>query len=312
MKRIALSLLVVLFLACIAVFAGNPSEIEPGQPREPIVADEEFVFDGTTYVNQAAFINSGRRCATEPVDELEADFVEHQMLRLMHEEGFYPRAVTTITIPVAFHVIYSGTKGKLATTDLDKQINVLNAAYATVGFQFVRASVDFTDNATWFTLGPGTTAEKNAKSALNIDPETTLNFYTANPGGGLLGWATFPWNLASQTYMDGVVILYTSFPNGSAAPYNEGDTATHEIGHWLGLYHTFQGGCNGKGDYVSDTAPERSAAYGCPTGRDSCKGGAVDPIHNFLDYTDDSCMYQFTTGQISRMQSSVASYRPLL
>lgn len=218
--------------------------------------------------------------------------------------------ITPFNIPVAFHVIHDGNLGYLSQQDIDAQMQVMNAAYASADVTFTLASVDYTDNPSWFYMEPGTTAEAQAKAALNISPETTLNFYTVETS--YLGWATFPWNLSSNPDDDGVVVLWASLPGGPAAPYDEGDTATHEVGHWLGLYHTFQGGCSKRNDYVDDTAAERDPAFGCPVGRDSCRGGGVDPIHNFMDYVDDFCMYEFTLGQVERMHAAKQTYRPLL
>ncbi len=218
-------------------------------------------------------------------------------------------------INVYFHVVSDGAAGNISDAMVTAQMNVLNTAYATWGYSFNLVSTDRTSNATWFNgcYGASETAMKNA---LHKGTAKDLNVYTCNPSNGILGYATFPSSYASAPLKDGVVLLHSSLPGGSAVPYNEGDTATHEVGHWMGLYHTFQGGCarsaDSGGDLVADTAAERSAAYGCPSGRDTCSGKSftgLDPITNFMDYTDDSCMFEFTTGQDVRMDSLYTTYR---
>ena len=285
--------------------------------------DGSFVMGGIHYVNQQAFIESGRRCNTRQPDQEEDD--EKQTGARVEAQA---APGNTVTINVYFHVIQqNGTAGAYGTgyvdlATLDRQITVLDDSYAgnTGGaptrYRFQRAGVTYTVNSTWYNAGPGTSAEAAMKNSLRQGTADDLNFYT-NSGGGYLGWATFPSSYASRPKDDGVVCLYTTLPPpgfgvGNKDPYDEGDTATHEVGHWLGLYHTFQGGCGGSGDLVSDTPAERSPAYGCPSGRDSCrgKGGTGDdPIENFMDYTDDFCMFEFTAGQATRMNSQWDTYR---
>lgn len=212
------------------------------------------------------------------------------------------------TIPTYIHVIQeNASTGAVPQANIDAQIDVLNAAYAGTPFSFEVAGQDTTVNSAWYPIISGSAGERDMKAALRQGGADALNVYIGEIDDGLLGWATFPTkNISSQ---DGVVILAGSLPGGDAAPYDEGDTATHEVGHWLHLYHTFQGGCRGKGDQVADTPAEAAPAFGCPEGSDTCTAPGLDPIHNFMDYTEDACMDEFTPGQVQRMIDGWVAYR---
>jgi uncharacterized protein YcfL len=251
-----------------------------------------------------------RGCATQMPSATEQAQVEAD---LAGRVSAMARANGSVNFKVYWHVINNGTgiaNGDIPQSQIDDSIAVLNAAYKNTPFTFTLAGVTRTTNSTWYTCSGGG-CETKMKSALRVGGAGDLNVYSNNMGRGLLGWATFPSSYASSPKMDGVVILYSSVPGGTAAPYNQGDTLTHEVGHWVGLYHTFQGGCNEPGDYVSDTPAEGSAAYGCPSGRDTCATAGLDPITNFMDYTDDACMNTFSAGQANRADQLVAQYRGL-
>ncbi len=233
-------------------------------------------------------------------------------------------------IPVNFHVITNGSTGAVSDATIALQIQVLNRNYAgldyngnpvpgakNTGYTFVLNSVTRTSNRKWFSMTPGSGNERNAKTALVVNPTTSLNLYTAAPGQNLLGWATFPWSLAGNPSMDGVVIHYGSLPGGYLSPYNLGGTASHEVGHWVGLYHTFQGGCDGgncsgAGDLVCDTPGQATSTSGCPNGKDTCPEAGLDPIHNYMDYSTDICYNQFTIGQDARADYMMSTYRPII
>ncbi|WP_309895232.1 zinc metalloprotease [Archangium sp.] len=253
---------------------------------------------------------NARGCATQELSDAEKTAVQQALAGSTRAQA---RAAGSVNVNVYWHVINNGTgiaNGDLPQTQIDSSVAVLNAAYKNTPFKFTLAGVDRTTHRTWYTCSGGG-CESKMKSALRKGGAGDLNIYSNNMGQGLLGWATFPSSYASKPKLDGVVILYSSVPGGSAAPYNQGDTLTHEVGHWFGLYHTFQGGCADPADYVSDTAAEASPAYGCPSGRDTCAGSGMDPVTNFMDYSDDACMNTFSTGQADRMDALTIQYRKI-
>lgn len=274
--------------------------------------DKPFHFNEKNWSSKAEFIESGARCSTKQIDEFTLGEVNAEIAHAKKTRAAAFAARGGV-INVYWHVIRSSSgQGAPTQAMIDSQLNVLNAAFSGSGFSFVTISTDYTNNDAWYRAEPGTTAEREMKAALRRGGSADLNIYLNNMGGGLLGWATFPWNYASNPTMDGVVVLTSSLPGGNAAPYNLGDTGTHEVGHWMGLYHTFQGGCNKQNDLVTDTPAERSPAFGCPVGRDSCTGRknpGLDPIENFMDYTDDACMDRFSSLQNDRMNAAWTTYR---
>ncbi|KAJ7064926.1 metalloprotease [Mycena amicta] len=204
--------------------------------------------------------------------------------------------------------------GNVPDSQIRDQMKTLNANYKPA-FSLNLVTVNRLCNTDWFhKAGPGSAEQTAMKKALRVGGKKDMNVYTVGftqgSGKGLLGYSTFPFDIARNPQDDGIVILYTTLPNpNSSSPYNEGKTLTHEAGHWMGLYHTFQGGCSGAGDHVDDTPAEASAASGCPTGRDTCSSPGMDPIRNYMDYSVDKCMDQFTQGQFTRMRSVWMSIR---
>jgi hypothetical protein len=211
------------------------------------------------------------------------------------------------------------TIGALTDSQIAAQVGVLNNTYAggeggaATGFKFELEAVTRTDNADWFNAKPGGNAEHSMKRALHQGGNNALNLYSTT-AGAYLGWAYLPDIVTKpgQAYLDGIVIDWESMPGTSttyAGRYDQGETVTHETGHWLNLEHTFYGGCNAKGDFVADTPAERTPTSGCPAGKDTCTDPGLDPIHNYMDYSYDSCYTEFTAGQTQRMQDAWLFYR---
>jgi Pregnancy-associated plasma protein-A len=229
-----------------------------------------------------------------------------------------PGAATTVETWV--HVVSpDGTTGNVSNGIIQAQMRVLNLAFAgfyggaDTGFRFDLAGVTRSVNEAWYLTGPGTAAEAEMKQALKVDGSNTLNVYLTT-AGPYLGWAYLPSIVGTSfEYLDGVVVDWESLPGASDRyedQYDLGHTLTHETGHWLNLLHTFDGGCGSTGDEVEDTPAERTPTAGCPADKDTCVGKpGLDPIHNYLDYSFDSCYSEFTPGQATRMFDAWSFWR---
>lgn len=278
-----------------------------------VQGSDDEAFDGivdsnTQFLSADGHTQDGVRCASR-------DLSQEDRARVEKETAWHKGAEKASgTIDVVFHVVYKERRGvqtgNIPSSMINAQIDVLNAAYTGTGISFNLKQVLRHKNNKYYTGCYN--QDTRMKRAYAVDPANNLNIYTCQPSGGVLGYAYLPSSFNESDDRHGVVLLDQSLPGGNASPYNLGDTGTHEVGHYLGLEHTFQGGCSGSGDSVSDTPAEASAAFGCPVGRDTCSGGGADPIYNFMDYTDDSCMYEFTNGQKSRMDAQLATYKPSL
>lgn len=290
----------------------NPLDDDPPQRvHDHTIPDPDTMFRGKNGGMQRG-VRCGTRGKGPTVSEYEQKREENKRLfgdRALQQTG-------GAVIPVIFHVIYTIRRGveegNIPDSMITAQMEVLNDSFAGTGFSFTLNQINRHMSKKFYQ--DCYIQDQYMKQEYSVDPANNLNIYTCSPKAdlaGLLGYAYFPNAAPEDDIIHGVVLLDESLPGGSASPYNLGDTGSHEVGHYLGLDHTFNGGC-GRGDEVSDTPAESSPAFGCPVGRDTCASPGEDPIYNFMDYSDDDCMDHFTPDQASRMQDMCSTYKPSL
>ena len=251
-----------------------------------------------------------------------------------------------LTLPIVFHIITSGSGAtNVNAIWIQRQVDQLNLDFrnlagssnsvaADVEVEFCLAMISPSgstltepgiNRVTTYGAGPftQTTMDNTVKPGTIWDPNNYVNIWVANLSGGLLGYAQFPSNSGlsglgvngGSANTDGVVILNTSLgsiaiPNPAGGVYGKGRTLTHELGHWLGLRHIWGDATCGT-DQVADTPTHNTSNYGCPTypHLSTCTGTPVEMTMNYMDYTDDACMYMFSAGQKTRMLATFSAAR---
>ena len=286
------------------------------------------------YHQSAEFQRGGARCATDA--SMAARRVSSTTLNAVSDRAadcsftnttidsdYSPVDGQVLTIPVVFHVIYKadGT-GYISEARVQAQIAVLNEDFAgfsgngyLTSIQFELVDINYVQNDSWYTdAGANMTSE--FKSSLAVDPARYMNIYTNDAGGGgTLGYASLAANGSVGSSSDGIVMIHDTIGgrNNGYGNFDEGRTLVHEVGHYLGLEHTFMpaGSCDLPNDYthgdlIADTPAQLSPDFGTSSSS-SC--GAPSAIENFMNYSDDDAMYTFTAEQTNRMICSLMSYR---
>jgi hypothetical protein len=252
-------------------------------------------------------IQSDYFCATEHepanIDAHEKALAKRKL------RGPIVRAQPDEPVNVHFHIITDGDTGNVDDFTIAEQMRALNRSFEWRGLSFNLVSVDRIANQKWFYGCDNFGVERKMKETLRQGTAVDLNIYTCAPAR-FLGLSAFPWYYADAPILDGIILHYGVLPRGFVEPFNKGEVLVHEAGHWMGLYHTYQGGCDGDGDFVSDTPAEARPSVGsCPIGRDTCPAPGLDPTENYMDNSGDSCWTQFTSEQYVRMDEHFAIYR---
>ncbi|KAL0956985.1 hypothetical protein HGRIS_003086 [Hohenbuehelia grisea] len=205
--------------------------------------------------------------------------------------------------------------GNVPDEVINKQIELLNSDYAPTGFQFELTKIERVVNPNIFSVNAlSGQPEVQLKSTIPTRDITLLKIWSMRPPNGM-SYSHFPDEYASTPELDGVMYNVQSLEGGQPA-----HLLSHEVGHWTGLYHTFQGGCNdaGGGDQVADTPPHNNPMemgggnyMQCQSAVSTCNNGANDPNDNFMNYQNDQCRTQFSAGQIARMHTIMKQYRGL-
>ena len=285
-------------------------------PAQAMPSLERGCFEPAEYAGARVAGDDQRGADHRDISAAEQRAIEKRTRNVLAAKGTTPAEAgaefSGASVPVYVHVMRDKAgNGDVTDTQISQQIAVLNKTFggqesssaSNTGFTFTLAGVDRFNNDQWHADRKST----QYRAATRQGGADALNIWLVD--FSYLGIATFPWDYARNPSIDGIRVHYASLPGGSIANYNLGETATHEAGHWFGLYHTFQGGCTSTNDEVSDTPAQGSSTNGCPEGRDSCSLPGLDPIHNYMDYSDDACYTNFTSGQSSRMDQMWAAYR---